>query len=59
MNITEIDSLWRIVVLKSAWRFGHLEFILFLFPPLQSIIHHFNLISIQKSQNIHRSKKGT
>jgi hypothetical protein len=25
MNITEIDSLRRIVVLKSAWRLGHLE----------------------------------
>jgi hypothetical protein len=25
MNITEIDSLRRIAVLKSAWRLGHLE----------------------------------
>jgi hypothetical protein len=25
MNIIEIDSLRRIVVLKSAWRLGHLE----------------------------------
>jgi hypothetical protein len=25
MNITKIDSLRRIAVLKSAWRLGHLE----------------------------------
>jgi hypothetical protein len=25
MDITEIDSLRTIVVLKSAWRLGHLE----------------------------------
>jgi hypothetical protein len=25
MNITEIDSLRRIAVLKLAWRLGHLE----------------------------------